>query len=1227
MQALGSSEDELAVLQVFEEFDPDGRGKISLEWLENALLHLNSRLSFEDGSAAKTVLCSQADQDNFVDYRRLVKVLFDEAHARDVLSSLASDGQPMESRGINDANAELTSHPAQEDTSGVETEDIPPGEQHEQPPTAELEVNGQDHIQEVALQALGRSRPTDEQLSGALIRPSDQQLSGGREQLELEERHSREIEIVAPLVPPAESLPPLPKTPEERSEPNEAAQMDVEAAQQSEGALQEQINGGGMVNEQEVKQEDEEKGDVEVKQEDHMAKCEDEPSADEMTVLEKEQGLEAPQEVEERREDAAKQDNDAVVEAKQSNEEKGEEPHLCDEEKREGGTKYEDDIKAEGQAKQEKEAQPEEEVKEEEHAHQENGAIVEDETMQGDKAKQDPETADANEHHETTDKDEVKREDGEKREDDVKPVDDVKGGDESNRKEVKPQDAMTKEEDDIKHEAASKDKDELKPQEDEADVEAGKLAQQPMPVAPLEEIDMKASVDETQCLEAVAAEDDAGAVAPAEPVLAETEALTVQVTSEEKTSPEADPEIGAVGAAVPQEPEKETTVTQEPEKETTVTQEPEKETTVTQEPEKETTATQEPEKETTVTQEPEKENTAEAEVSEPFASELAVLRPSRGAPEGTWLTCGAKHLMRSSGKFYHEVLFICQDPAQVGWLTEHFGEGPRDHGVGDDANGWAVDGLRHMKYNAGKELHCEWPRMWRKGDIIGFAINFEAGTMNFSLNGEWVPQMAMSFEANGRQVFPAISSCNDFCFNLPEQSWTHRPPSAEYKAWAGTGQFRRPIFTEPAEEVAPAAAAVHAASSPDSAAGGQPTAPPPAPLPTEVLEPEADPSSSPMSDAAGVGTVTNLTLLRPMEVPATDIWLTAGLKDYMRNSGKFYHEVVIHEVSDPQLGWVTEAFKEGPLDDHGVGDDEHSWAVDGARHSHWHRGQPVKCEWPRSWQPNDVIGFALNIDKGHMLFSYNGEWFKPAYRTVKLPPGVRLYPAVSTRGGFHLNVAPSTWVHRPPDQNYLAWAASGDFRRPKRQASKGVQKVRETMLRMLRPQEVPADDSMWITLGAADVMQRTGKYYHEVVVGSTGDPQVGWATENFREGPFNENGIGDDDQSWAADGLRHCKWHAGQQVPCRWPRAWHAGDVIGFAVDIDAGMMKFSLNGQWVPQAQMRFQAHGFRMYPALSMRGDFLMNIAPATWEHSPPSEGFKPWATSGNFRRPRAPNKSNHR
>ena len=78
--------------------------------------------------------------------------------------------------------------------------------------------------------------------------------------------------------------------------------------------------------------------------------------------------------------------------------------------------------------------------------------------------------------------------------------------------------------------------------------------------------------------------------------------------------------------------------------------------------------------------------------------------------------------------------------------------------------------------------------------------------------------------------------------------------------------------------------------------------------------------------------------------------------------GKGYYEIEILEIDNtvPQYGFAAPAFgRVLGASGEGVGDDAHSWAVDGTRQRKWHNGSKA---WECKWQDGDVIGLACDLD-------------------------------------------------------------------------------------------------------------------------------------------------------------------------------------------------------------------------------------------------------------------------
>jgi Ca2+-binding EF-hand superfamily protein len=169
----------------------------------------------------------------------------------------------------------------------------------------------------------------------------------------------------------------------------------------------------------------------------------------------------------------------------------------------------------------------------------------------------------------------------------------------------------------------------------------------------------------------------------------------------------------------------------------------------------------------------------------------------------------------------------------------------------------------------------------------------------------------------------------------------------------------------------------------------------------------------------------------------------------------------------------------------------------------------------------------------------------------------------------------------------------------------------------LRPTHIPPWFE-WLTAGPTALAKHAGKYYYEVRLGyGMSSPHVGFLTTDFVPKEFDGHGVGTEANGWAADGLRHLKWHAGS-VPAKWLRTWQIGDVIGAAIDIKEGRVMFSLNGEWNEEATMVLHSLGRSFYPAVSMNGNWQMHIPKSSWRHAAPDMTFQAFADAGVFRRP---------
>ena len=131
--------------------------------------------------------------------------------------------------------------------------------------------------------------------------------------------------------------------------------------------------------------------------------------------------------------------------------------------------------------------------------------------------------------------------------------------------------------------------------------------------------------------------------------------------------------------------------------------------------------------------------------------------------------------------------------------------------------------------------------------------------------------------------------------------------------------------------------------------------------------------------------------------------------------------------------------------------------------------------------------------------------------------------------------------------------------------------------------------------------------------------QIGWCDKKFEGNSNSGEGVGDDEHSIAYDGKRKLKWHNGRAQP--FGKRWKAGDVVCCAADLDRGVVKFALNGQW-NESSTAFNSLVFHdgLMPAASFsKGEklcFNFGSAPSGFVYSPPSDEYLPvYIAQGNM------------
>jgi len=115
------------------------------------------------------------------------------------------------------------------------------------------------------------------------------------------------------------------------------------------------------------------------------------------------------------------------------------------------------------------------------------------------------------------------------------------------------------------------------------------------------------------------------------------------------------------------------------------------------------------------------------------------------------------------------------------------------------------------------------------------------------------------------------------------------------------------------------------------------------------------------------------------------------------SSGQWYFEVEILSTGFYQIGWVNDRYVPKPDMGEGVGDDEHSWAIDLYRHARWHKTtEHTRLSYAPdvTWQIGGIVQVFLDLTNHVMSFGYDGRDLGPAFTDFEIGAGLK--PAVST---------------------------------------------------------------------------------------------------------------------------------------------------------------------------------------------------------------------------------------
>ena len=147
-------------------------------------------------------------------------------------------------------------------------------------------------------------------------------------------------------------------------------------------------------------------------------------------------------------------------------------------------------------------------------------------------------------------------------------------------------------------------------------------------------------------------------------------------------------------------------------------------------------------------------------------------------------------------------------------------DGYIDEGVGDTNDSWAIDGRRKSLWHlpasnavSAGPPHKPWERLkhrWKRGDVIGFAVNVDTGQIAASLNGAWTTDrgygVLFADERIQGGVYPAVCATS-IQVHCEFVNFRHDPPPEDLWAADDLPSKLKPRPALPAEAAAVAATA------------------------------------------------------------------------------------------------------------------------------------------------------------------------------------------------------------------------------------------------------------------------------------------------------------------------------------------------------------------------------------------------------------------------------------
>ena len=310
--------------------------------------------------------------------------------------------------------------------------------------------------------------------------------------------------------------------------------------------------------------------------------------------------------------------------------------------------------------------------------------------------------------------------------------------------------------------------------------------------------------------------------------------------------------------------------------------------------------------------------------------------------------------------------------------------------------------------------------------------------------------------------------------------------------------------------------------------------------------------------------------------------------------GRWYYEVRLLSAEPAYIGWACEAI------DTACGECNNSWSICGNRGCKYHSGE--RSVYPTSftdlqvpkWKGRDIVGVMLDLYARTLEYTLNGKPLGIAYSKL---PSVFYFPTITVGNcSVEVNFGETVFAQAPPPgflplhggtpcppgvpiYRLLSFVDSCDALLQSKtlpgfykglevqdDPPKGTRDGTDFMEVQVLDGRPKIDHLTTVRSTAAACTVRgtarvtdSGKWYYETTLSSDGLMQLGWLSSTSINSTM--RGIGDDTKSWAYDGCRLLVRHRKEHTQIKGSHIWREGDIVGCLLDLDNGIIRFSLNG------------------------------------------------------------------